>query len=83
MPEVLREPVLALDGGHDGLDFYRLILNFAPRWLKENGRLIFEIGEGQSLFFKENTFDRMELKYIRTDYAGIERVVCYEKIKPR
>ena len=39
MPEVTREPELALFGGADGLDFYRRISREAPEYLKEGGCL--------------------------------------------
>lgn len=44
MPEVTREPELALFGGADGLDFYRRISREAPKYLNEGGCLLFEIG---------------------------------------
>lgn len=44
MPEVTREPELALFGGADGLDFYRRISWEAPEYLNEGGCLLFEIG---------------------------------------
>ena len=44
MPEVTREPELALFGGADGLDFYRRISREAPEYLNEGGFLLFEIG---------------------------------------
>ena len=43
-PEVLCEPLIALDGGADGMDFYRAILSYAPDHLKDGGKIIFEIG---------------------------------------
>lgn len=70
------EPVEALDGGPDGLDFYRLISKGAPRHLRENGVLALEIGYGQAgeveriirqVAFKEIT--------IRKDFSGIERII--------
>lgn len=44
MPEVTREPELALFGGADGLDFYKRISREAPEYLNEGGCLLFEIG---------------------------------------
>ncbi len=47
-PEVRdHEPVEALDGGADGLDFYRDIIPLLPRWLKPGGFAAFEIGDTQ------------------------------------
>ena len=46
--EVQFEPSLALDGGADGLDFYRRILRDAPRHLSAEGRLGLEIGDGEA-----------------------------------
>ncbi len=46
--EVQFEPSLALDGGADGLDFYRRILRDAPRYLSAEGRLGLEIGDGEA-----------------------------------
>jgi len=37
------EPHIALDGGADGLDFYRRIINIAPKLLQEKGKLYFEV----------------------------------------
>lgn len=45
--DVKKEPVLALDGGEDGLKFYRALLANAKRFLKPGGYLACEIGEGQ------------------------------------
>lgn len=45
--EVLKEPAEALDGGKDGLDFYRFISDNYKSCLKDNGILLFEIGESQ------------------------------------
>jgi release factor glutamine methyltransferase len=48
-PEVVRfDPVAALAGGSDGLDAYRAITAQLPNLLKSNGKIIFEVGAGQS-----------------------------------
>ena len=75
MPEVQYEPRIALDGGVDGLDFFRMLVRYAPAKLRPGGRLLFEIGEGQADFFRNNSFGNLELSYIRKDYQGIERIV--------
>ncbi len=41
------DPRTALDGGTDGLDFYRLLAHEAPAWLKAGGALFAEFGDGQ------------------------------------
>ena len=46
--EVLREPAMALDGGCDGLDFYRRIAEGAPRHLRPGGTLLLEVGHDQA-----------------------------------
>lgn len=76
-PEVREhEPMLALDGGEDGLDFYRTV---AAKWkgaLRLGGRLIFEVGMGQSpdveAILSENGFE--DVRSI-PDTQGILRVV--------
>ncbi len=47
-PEVLREPMLALDGGEDGLDFYRRIVKASPLYLTPGGWLVMETGDGEA-----------------------------------
>jgi release factor glutamine methyltransferase len=74
-PEVKQEPRLALDGGEDGLDFYRRIFRDLT-CLSRGGSLWVEIGEGQrlavqSLFDKERFRNRVTFQ----DLLGIHRVV--------
>ena len=47
------EPSIALDGGKDGLDFYRIICKNAPLYLNDNGILLLECGENQAEKIKE------------------------------
>lgn len=77
--EVLKEPVMALDGGIDGLDFYRAI---ADKWLIYCGGVVaVECGEGQSemieQIFSKQCFDTCSV----TDFNGIERMVIGRKDK--
>ena len=77
MPEVGKyEPRAALDGGADGLDYYRKIVKDAPKFLNPGGRLYLEIGSEQGeavkTLLEENGFN--EVRIIR-DYARLDRVV--------
>ena len=75
MPEVQREPELALAGGEDGLDFYRRIAREAPAHLLPGGCLLFEIGWRQrdavSALVRELVGEPFSLR----DYGGNWRVV--------
>lgn len=75
--EVQREPRLALDGGEDGLNFYRRIISDAPKFLISGGALAVEVGINQAaavkVLFVQNNFVDVE---IIKDLAGIERVVA-------
>jgi release factor glutamine methyltransferase len=75
MPEVQYEPYAALDGGNDGLDYYKMLIRYSPIKLRPGGRLLFEIGEGQADFFRNNLRGMFKLNYIRKDYQNIDRVV--------
>ena len=75
--EVQREPKLALDGGADGLNFYRRILCDAPRFLVDGGILAVEVGINQSSVVK-NLFlatGFVDVEIIK-DLSGLERVVA-------
>ena len=69
--EVKREPVLALDGGADGLDFYRRISRDYAAHLNPGGALLMEIGAGQA----EDVAEMFPGAEIIKDICGIERVV--------
>ena len=68
------EPMTALDGGEDGLDFYRRLAKEAPEHLKPGGSLLMECGAGQAQEIVR-LFDRFEYTMISRDLEGIERFV--------
>lgn len=76
-PEIIEwESKTALDGGEDGLDFYRRIIPSARGYLKDRGMLMLEIGAGQA----DDTADMIksagysQIRIIK-DYNGIERIL--------
>ncbi len=72
--EVSYEPKSALDGGEDGLLFYRTMLGYLPRQLREDGFLLFEIGYDQRdalLSLAEGVSLSCE---VRADYGGNPRM---------
>lgn len=74
--EVRKEPHLALDGGADGLDFYRRISQAASTYLVDGGLLAFEVGLGQADEVAElGKAQQFLVEAIVKDYAGIDRVV--------
>lgn len=74
--EVQQEPHMALDGGQDGLDFYRAVANNYYARLHNGGVLAFEVGLGQfedvSRILEEAGYKNVQ---VRNDLTGIERVV--------
>lgn len=75
--EVRREPRLALDGGADGLNFYRRIISDAPRFLTAGGLLAVEVGINQAQAVKSlaEAANFVDVQIFK-DLAGIERVVA-------
>lgn len=71
------EPLSALDGGRDGLDFYRRIFRDAYAHLKEGGIIMLEIGFGQSAAVRQlaHRAGFTEVDFIK-DFAGIERIMA-------
>lgn len=80
--EVLKEPALALDGGVDGLDFYRRIFSTATEHLVYGGYCIMEIGFGQLPAIKKIIKNTKEFKLTDTiiDQYGIDRVIVAQWI---
>lgn len=79
--QVQKEPIIALDGGEDGLDFYKKIINEASSYLESNGYLCFEIGynqknEVQNLLSSSGKYQNI---YCKKDLCGNDRVVIAKK----
>lgn len=76
--EVLMEPRMALDGGDDGLDFYRVLSEKWFPYINENGFMCVECGEQQAdsicAMFPENA-----QKDVFADYCGVQRFIRVEK----
>jgi release factor glutamine methyltransferase len=69
------EPHGALDGGPDGLEYYRRIINGAGKHMCSSGHLILEIGMGQAGAVREMAEGAgLEVLSIREDFSGIKRV---------
>ena len=51
--DVQKEPAMALDGGEDGLNFYRIIIKYTPRLLRSGACLMMEFGDGQAEAIKK------------------------------
>lgn len=80
--EVLQEPRMALDGGADGLDFYRRITSGASAHLTAGGLIAVEVGVHQAravaaLFSAAGLCDAA----VRKDLYGIERIVSARRMK--
>ncbi len=77
------EPRLALDGGPDGLDIYRRLLQEAPGILASGGRILVEIGVGQvdRLCREVSASSVFEVENIQPDLQGIPRMVCFRLLR--
>jgi release factor glutamine methyltransferase len=79
--EVRSEPRRALSGGADGLEIITAILELAPKYLKQGGFLLMEIGKGQSGVLRRRWSAWKEYKHLSfvKDLTGIERVLTVQK----
>ncbi|MBQ8506722.1 MAG: peptide chain release factor N(5)-glutamine methyltransferase [Clostridia bacterium] len=75
--EVTFEPGIALDGGLDGLDFYRRIAADAGKHLKPGGCIYLEVGAGEAQSVKELLESQLNCRHagVIADLNGIERIV--------
>ena len=71
--EVQNEPKMALDGGKDGLDFYKIIKENVDNYLKKDGLLVLEIGYNQKNKLQE-LFEKAECV---KDFANNDRVIIW------
>jgi release factor glutamine methyltransferase len=76
-PEIMEwEPLNALDGGSDGLNFYREIVPAARKFLKDSGIIMFELGDDCAhdveVMFDDAGYSEIEIK---KDYSGIKRII--------
>ena len=85
-PELDYEPQIALDGGSDGLDFYRRIIQEAPAYLRKGGFLILEVGFNQCSVIKElltpleKNIDRVKGNSL-TGFNSVEEFQIIEVVK--
>lgn len=84
--DVQQEPRLALDGGTDGLDFYRKILEKVEQYLTEGGTLLCEIGYDEAkavkdLFEKQIKVRETKLEWetVVKDLAGLDRTIIIRR----
>jgi len=72
-----REPTLALDGGADGLNIVRQLLEIAPEWMAPNGMIMLEIEASQGMSavsLAYDAFDKAEI-HLHQDLAGHDRLI--------
>ena len=68
-----------MDGGEDGLYFYKEIANNLPQFLKENSVLILEIGYDQAAKVKKLLQNNFKNIRIKKDYGGNDRIIIATK----
>lgn len=73
--EVQNEPKVALDGGKDGLKFYKIISREIKNYLKENGTLLMEIGYDEA----NEVMKLFENSTCIKDYANNDRVIVWNR----
>lgn len=78
-PEVRREPRIALDGGREGLSFYKRMASCMQNYMADCGYVVLEVGFGQAesvaKIFVDNAFTWLDL---RKDHNEIDRVLVFQ-----
>ena len=74
------DPHAALDGGPDGLEFYRFLAAEAPAFLEQGGKLIVEFGDGQETSLSEIfRTSGWTVESIKNDYTERPRMLAASK----
>ena len=75
--DVQEEPALALDGGEDGFDFYRIIIKYTHLLLRDGACLMMEFGDGQAQAVKKLIEAQKAFRSIEIiqDLAGRDRII--------
>ncbi len=68
------EPRIALDGGDDGLEFYRRLAQEVKRFIIRGGMLVLEVGEGQAEEVLK-LFEKREYAMVTKDFNGVDRIL--------
>ena len=76
--KVIDDPLVALDGGVDGLHYYRGLKKIADNYLRDSGMAFFEFGLGQKDDIKTIFGSNYTTSFIK-DYSNIDRIVCIKK----
>ena len=72
------DPIVALDGGKDGLGAFKLIIPKLRNIVKTNGKIFFEIGKGQENFVSKIGVEYgLKLVEIKKDLSGVNRVIVF------
>ena len=77
--DVKCEPQMALDGGDDGLMFYRMFIKCAPKSLKAGGMLVCEFWDGQDAAIEKMFDEQWQVEFFK-DVSGVNRFFIAQKI---
>lgn len=81
MKEVRAEPLSALDGGTNGLDWYRKLFAWGPAKVRPGGWILFEIGDGdQGKMLEDIAPDSLQFKGIFNDLSGKPRAALWLRV---